>query len=92
MSHMETALPWSQVVERRHGYLPKWGGSLVHVRPNINTLAGIHLSLGILEKIFYGLGMCVLFVKTSRAVCNERLALNKKEYNSTGLFCLKSDS
>ena len=54
MPHMETALPWSRVLERRHGYLPIWG-SFVHVRPNINTLAGIHLSLGILEKVFYGL-------------------------------------
>ena len=47
-------------------YLPIWG-SLVHVRPNINTfaLAGIHLSLGILEKIFYGLEMYELFVKIS---------------------------
>ena len=64
MSHIETALPWSQVVERRHGYLHIWG-SLVPVRPYINTLAGIHLFLGIPEKIFYGLGMRELFVKVS---------------------------
>ena len=64
MSHLETALPWSQVIERGHGYLHIWG-SLVHVRPYINTLAGIHLSLGILEKIFYGLEMYELFVKFS---------------------------
>ena len=61
---METTLPGSRVLERRHGYLPIWG-SLVPVRPNINTLAGIHLSLGILEKIFYGLEMYELFVKVS---------------------------
>ena len=55
-------MPWSQVIERHHGYLHIWE-SLVHVRPYINTLAGIHLSLGILEKIFYGLEMYELFVK-----------------------------
>ena len=82
MSHLETTLPWSQVVERRHSYLPIWG-SLVPVRPNINTLAGIHLSLGIFEKIFYGLGMCELFVKVSQGVRNEHLPLYKKEYNGT---------
>ena len=62
MSHLETALPWSQVIERRHGYLHIWG-SLVHVRPYINTLAGIHLLLGILEKFFCELGINELFVK-----------------------------
>ena len=64
MSHLETALSWSQAIERRHGYLHFWG-SLVPARPYINTLAGIHLSLGILEKIFYGLEMYELFVKIS---------------------------
>ena len=79
---METTLPGSRVLERRHGYLPIWG-SLVPVRPYINTLAGIHLSLGIFEKIFYGLGMCELFVKVSQSVRNKHLPLYKKEYNGT---------
>ena len=61
---METTLPGFQAPERRHCYLPIWG-SLVPVRPNINTLAGIHLSLGIREEIFYGLEMHELFVKVA---------------------------
>ena len=82
---METTLPGSRVLERRHGYLPIWG-SLVPVRPYINTLAGIHLSLGIFEKIFYGLGMFELFVKVSQAVHNEHLPLYKKEYNGIAII------
>ena len=82
MSYLETALPWSQVIERRHGYLHIWE-SLVHVRPYINTLAGIHLSLGILEKIFCELGIDELFIKVSWAVCSEHLPMYKKEYNGT---------
>ena len=52
----------------------------------INTLAGIHLSLGIFEKIFYGLGMFELFVKVSQAVGNEHLPLYKKEYNGIAII------
>ena len=81
MSHMETTLPSFQAPERRHCYLPIWG-SLVPVGPNINTLAGIHLSLGITLKYFYGLGMCELFVKVAW-LQSEPLPLFKKEYNST---------
>ena len=51
----------------------------------INTLAGMYLSLGIFEKIFFELGIHELFVKVSLAVCGEHLGehlrLYKKEYN-----------
>ena len=59
------ALVLSYTLERRHSdYLHIWN-PLVHVRLYINTLAGIHLSLGILEKVFFELGIDELFVKVS---------------------------
>ena len=59
------------------GYLHIWN-PLFHVRLYINTLAGIYLSLGIFEKIFFELGIHGLFVKVSGAVGGEHLSLYKK--------------
>ena len=57
-------LSYREVPECLSGYLHIWN-PLFQVRLYINTLAGIHLSLGIFEKIFLELEMHELFVKVS---------------------------
>ena len=64
---------------------PVWN-PLIHVRLYINTLAGMYLSLGIFENIFFELEMHELFVEVSWAVCGEHLPLYKKEYNGTVFY------